>query len=287
MSDSNPKSLHPATRLGYVYLTVSDLKQALVFYQDVVGLDLISRFGDNASLGSGEHEILRLTGITGARRWPGTTGLYHFAILVPDRAALGDALKRIVASRTQLGAADHLVSEALYISDPDGNGIEIYRDRPRSEWPYDKGHLQMAVDPLDLRSILADAGTNGEGDRLPKGTVLGHIHVHVSDLHAAEGFYIDILGFERMARLGEQASFVAAGGYHHHLGVNTWAGVGAPPPPSDAVGLRYFTIELPDLTELEKVSVRLKTSGYALQPQENGILLRDPSGNGLLLRVAG
>lgn len=284
MNRTDSQLLSPATRLGYVHLTVSDLKQALAFYPAVVGLQVLTEDGPAASLGAEDHEILRLTEVPGARSYRGTTGLYHFAILVPDRPALGQALKRILVSKTRLGASDHLVSEALYISDPDGNGIEIYCDRPRAQWPYSNGSLEMAVDPLDLEGLLAEAG-DGLEPELPGGTVLGHIHLHVSNLDAAESFYLDGVGFERMLSWYGQASFVSAGGYHHHLGLNTWAGVGASSPPPQAVGLRYFTIEAPDAGELESAARRLQERGYALQTHAEGIMAHDPSQNAVLLSV--
>jgi catechol 2,3-dioxygenase len=212
----------------------------------------------------------------------GTTGLYHFAILVPSRAHLARALRRLVDMRTQLqGAADHGVSEAIYLPDPDGNGIEIYRDRPRPEWPVANGRLHMGVDPLDLGALLDESEDGSSG--LATGTVVGHVHLHVSDLVAAGQFYIDVLGFELMQRYGPSALFVSAGGYHHHIGLNTWAGAGAPPPPPGAIGLRHFTVELPTTSALEEVHTRLRQAGRPVETTRETILTKDPSSNAILL----
>lgn len=170
--------------------------------------------------------------------------MYHFAILVPSRASLGRSLRRLSEKRWPLtGASDHLVSEALYLDDPDGLGIEIYRDRPRDEWPVSNGQLLMATDPLDLQGVFDEPGAEMQWSGLEAGTVIGHVHLHVPHLDTAERFYCGRIGFEPTVRGYPGALFVAAGGYHHHLGLNTWTGIGAPPPPDDAVGLRSFTIE--------------------------------------------
>ena len=173
-----------------------------------------------------------------------SSGLFHFAILVPSRAALGRSLRRLAEKRWPIsGAADHLVSEALYLDDPDGLGIEIYRDRPTDAWRVASGELAMATDPLDLQAIHDEPGAETPWRGLESGTVMGHVHLHVPHLDTAEAFYCGRIGFEPIVRRYPGALFVSAGGYHHHLGLNTWAGVGAPPPPENAVGLRSFTIE--------------------------------------------
>jgi catechol 2,3-dioxygenase len=212
----------------------------------------------------------------------GTTGLYHFAILVPSRAHLARALRRLVDARTRLqGAADHGVSEAIYLADPDGNGIEIYRDRPRPEWPMTDGQLHMGVDPLDLEALLDES--DDRSSALGPGTVVGHVHLHVADLAAARRFYVDVLGFAVMQRYGPSALFVSAGGYHHHIGLNTWAGVGAPPPPPGAVGLRHFVVSLPNASALEEVGARLREAAIPVETDGETILTKDPSANAILL----
>lgn len=237
--------------IGRVSLTVRDLDRSVLFYRDVLGLTETGSPKEGAAsaaiaLGApGGRQLIELHENTNAIPKPRrSTGLYHFAILVPSRPALGRSLRRLSEKHYPLtGAADHLVSEALYLDDPDGLGIEIYRDRPRAEWPARNGQLVMATDPLDLQGVFDEPGGETPWTGLDAGTVIGHVHLHVPHLEAAEQFYCGRIGFEPTVRGYPGALFVAAGGYHHHLGLNTWTGIGAPPPPEDAVGLRAFTIE--------------------------------------------
>ena len=228
--------------IGQVSITVRDLQRSLSFYRDILGLDELSP-GRLGPLGGRVlielHE--RRDAVAKPRR---SSGLYHFAILVPSRAALARSLRRLAETRWPIsGAADHLVSEALYLDDPDGLGIEIYRDRPRDSWRVASGELAMATDPLDLQALAEEPGAEITWNGLDSGTTMGHVHLHVPHLDTAESFYCDRIGFEPVVRRYPGALFVSAGGYHHHLGLNTWVGVGAPPPPENAVGLRAFTIE--------------------------------------------
>jgi catechol 2,3-dioxygenase len=235
--------------IGQVSLTVRDLDRSLSFYRDVLGFRESRRDGRSAWLGAGHEVLVELHEDQHATAKPRrSAGLYHVAILVPSRAALGRSLRRLSGTHWPMsGAADHLVSEALYLDDPDGLGIEIYRDRPRGEWPVQHGQLQMASDPLDLQSIADEPGADTAWTGLDAGTVIGHVHLHVPHLDAAEQFYCGRVGFEPTVRGYPGALFVAAGGYHHHLGLNTWAGIGAPPPPEHAVGLRSFAIHAASL----------------------------------------
>jgi catechol 2,3-dioxygenase len=235
-------SLPADAHIGQVTLTVSNLDRSLQFYRDVLGFEE----SQPAKLSPPGGRILielheRKDAIARPRR---SSGLFHFAILVPSRAALGRSLRRLAEQRWPIsGAADHLVSEALYLNDPDDLGIEIYRDRPRDTWRTANGELAMATDPLDLQSVHDEPGAETPWQGLEAGTVMGHVHLHVPHLDTAEAFYGGRIGFEPMVRRYSGALFMAAGGYHHHLGLNTWAGAGAPPPPENAVGLRSFTIE--------------------------------------------
>ena len=277
--------IDPGTRIGAVHLTTSDLRRSVLFYEAHLGFVVHRRDDRTAWLGAGDHDLLVLSQSESAPRVRGTTGLYHFAILVPSRADLSRSLRRLVETGTVLqGAADHGVSEALYLADEDGNGIEIYRDRPRGDWPVVAGQLRMRADPLDLDALLAQAGGAESGAGLARGTVIGHVHLHVPRLADAEAFYVGVLGFELMQQYGSGALFVAAGGYHHHIGLNTWAGVGAPPPPPGAVGLRHFVVSLPDEAALAAVAERLITAGVTPEPREGGLLIHDPAKNAILLK---
>jgi catechol 2,3-dioxygenase len=285
-SSSITEKLDARTHLGYVHLTIADLALSLDFYQNSLGFQLHRQEGDTAYLGAGGPDLLALTEVPGAVHPGRTTGLYHYAILVPSRLELSRSLRRIAETRTPVqGFADHLVSEAIYLPDPDGNGIEIYRDRPREEWQYGPdGMLQMATDPLDVDGVLAEAAADSDPwPGLHRDTVLGHMHLHVRNLAEAETFYRDVIGFDLMIGGWHQASFLSAGGYHHHLGINTWAGVGAPPPPEDAVGLRHFLIVVPGEDGLAALRNRLERAGVAYEQRDDGLFMRDPSQNGVLV----
>jgi catechol 2,3-dioxygenase len=278
-------SIHADTKIGAVYLTISNMERSLDYYQNVIGLKLHRHEGDTAYLGAGGADLLVLTEVPDAPHLRGTTGLYHFAILVPSRLELARSLKRLSDTKTRIqGFADHLVSEAIYLGDPDGNGIEIYRDRPRTEWPRLNGQIQMASDPIDLDGIMAELQGHDEAwTGLHPDTVIGHVHVHVSNLEKARAFYVDVLGFDLIIILAGSAGFVSAGGYHHHVGFNTWAGVGAPPPPPNAVGLRYYVVELPNADEVDVVKKRIEDAGLPIETIPEGVLVRDPSQNGIVL----
>ena len=280
--------IDPGTRIGAVHLTISDLGRSVRFYEAHLGFVVHRRDDRTAWLGAGGPDLLILSLCETAPRVHGTTGLYHFAILVPSRADLSRSLRRLVDTDTVMqGAADHGVSEALYLADEDGNGIEIYRDRPRAEWPVVAGQLRMGADPMDLDALLAEAKEVDSGAGLAPGTMIGHVHLHVSRLADAEAFYVGLLGFALMQRYGPSALFVSAGGYHHHIGLNTWAGVGAPPPPSGAIGLRHFVVSLPGDAALAAVAEGLRQAGVTPEPLEGGLLIHDPAKNAILLKTQG
>lgn len=271
--------------IGTVALTVANLEASLTYYQQRIGLRLHRRANGVAFLGTGGADLLRLEEKRGARKALGTTGLYHYALLLPSRLDLAFALRHFAETQAMLsGMADHAVSEALYLSDPDGHGIEIYRDRPRKEWEYGNGRLKMTVDPLDVAglfdSLLHVPQQAWQG--LPPDTVMGHIHLHVADIAAAEHFYGDLLGFALVTRYGTGASFLATGGYHHHLGINTWNGVGAPPPPPGSLGLQWYEIRIAR-DYLPQVLPRLAEAGIPVSESAHGWHLADPSGNGIVL----
>jgi catechol 2,3-dioxygenase len=275
-------------QMGRVALSVADLARSIDFYMQVPGLQVRERAGETAVLGARERDLLVLHAQPGARRARGVTGLYHFALLVPSRRELARTLRHLAATGYPLtGFADHAVSEAIYLSDPDGHGIEIYRDRPRAEWEYPNGRLKLTTDPLDLDSLLGELDGAEEAWRgLHPATRMGHVHLHVAHIPAAEQFYVDRLGFELMARYGSGASFVAAGGYHHHLGLNTWAGVGAPPPGPEMARLLWYEMQLPDEAALAGLVGRLRARGTAVAAAPHGYTLRDPAHNQILLSAA-
>jgi catechol 2,3-dioxygenase len=285
-------TLHPDSSLGTVHLTVSNLERSVDFYQRSIGLQLHQGKDDKAFLGTGGDDLLVLKEVAGAQRVSRRTGLYHFALLVSSRLELARSLRNLIETDTGItGGADHLASEAIYLDDPDGNGIELYSDRPRSEWQYVDGRVQMATDPLDYQGILGEL-SRAPGPRpsnhhkIDPDTVLGHMHLHVAHLDQAAAFYEQVIGFELQGSYpGFQASFLSAGGYHHHIGVNTWAGVGAPPSPANAIGLRYFTINIPEEGELIKLMNRLEQAGIPIEDHKAGLMVRDPSQNKMAFTV--
>jgi catechol 2,3-dioxygenase len=280
-------SIAPATQVGIAGLTVADLDREVAFYTDALGFQLLERREHEAILGAGGRPVLALRHLPGADLAPErATGLYHFAILLPTRADLGRWLRHwLEAGFGVPGQGDHLVSEALYLSDPEGNGIEIYRDRPRDEWTWDGGQVRMATDPVDLRGVLADADREGKSwTGMPAGTRIGHMHLKVGDIARAEAFYHDVLGFDIVARM-PSALFVSAGGYHHHIGMNTWHSRGAGPAPEGSTGLRFFSLELPDEAARAAVVARLDAAGIAHTEAGNAVLLRDPWQNVILLHI--
>jgi len=281
-------SIPAATRMGAVELTVADLDRSLGYYGREVGLDLLRREGGRALLGTGETELLGLVEEPGARPAGRHTGLYHFALRVPERIDLARWLAHAARDRVSLlGMADHYVSEAVYLTDPDGHGIEIYHDRPRELW---EGRVdeQMTTDPLDVASLLGELGdpSSEAFDGLPAGTDMGHVHLQVADIQDAIGFYRDVLGFDVMAELFGSAAFFGAGGYHHHVGANIWHSRGASPPPAGTAALRHATIVLPSAEERERVAGRIADAGQEPEGRPDGVLVRDPAGISLLLTPA-
>jgi catechol 2,3-dioxygenase len=281
--------IDPATSVGPVTLTVGDKPAVRDFYERVVGLQPIEADTGRTLLRAGGRSLIELVEDHAAPpRPPRTTGLFHLAILVPDRAELARSLRRLVATRWPLaGASDHLVSEALYLGDPEGNGIEIYRDRPREQWRRDGDELRMATLPLDLRDLAGELDRGAQAqDRLPAGAAIGHVHLDVADLDSAERFYAGLLGLDVTARNYPGALFLSAGGYHHHVGLNTWRGEGAPPPPSGALGLRAFELRLPDAEALAATVERLTDGGVELETVDGAAVARDPAGNAMRLAAA-
>jgi catechol 2,3-dioxygenase len=285
-----PVALDAGTEMGAVRLTVSDLARSRSFYERALGLVPTELSDGGLAFGPlGEPALVELTPDASA---PGldrrATGLFHLAILVPSRLDLAHALARLAQARWPLdGASDHLVSEALYLSDPDGNGIEIYRDRPREQWGHDEsGNLQMATLALDLKSLAGElSGKPAIAAAVAPGTRMGHVHLQVADIQEAESFYHGVLGFDVTVRGYPGALFVSAGGYHHHIGLNTWNSAGSSPPAPGSVGLRSFDVRLSDEAELDQLLARIEAAGLPVEPIDGpGALVRDPLGNAVVLR---
>jgi len=282
--------LPAATAPGAVTLQVGDLGRSLDFYVGTLGLAVLDRDGGEARLGAGGRRLVELRERSGARPAPrrGRLGLFHFALLVPDRATLGRFVKHLAELGVASGAGDHLVSEAIYLSDPDGLGIEVYADRPRAGWRRVGRELAMATDPVDIDAVVAAAGDAG-WDGLPAATTMGHVHLHVGDLAGASSFYSAALGFDRTVWSYPGALFLAAGGYHHHLGTNVWAGPTARRPDIDEAQLLEWSLELPDPASLAAAAASLATAGFAAATDGAGSTLRtsDPWGTALRLSLKG
>ncbi|MXQ55221.1 VOC family protein [Shimazuella alba] len=277
----------PNTFVGHVKVKVENLERSLAFYQEVIGFKILEQSKKSVTLTTdGKTSMLSIEqpeNIIPKRSR--TTGLYHFALLVPTRADLGKILKHFIQIGYPLqGASDHLVSEALYLADPDGNGIEIYSDRDPSTWVWNNDEVEMATLPLDAESLLKE-GQADEWNGLPAGTVMGHIHLHVSELEKTEQFYIKGLGFKVVFRYGNQALFISTGNYHHHIGLNTWNGVGAPKPPSNSVGLESFHLILPNEEKRNNTVNQLKSIGASVTEENGSFVTIDPSGNRIYLKT--
>ncbi|MGR3765685.1 VOC family protein [Rossellomorea sp. NS-SX7] len=277
----------PHTHVSGVTIKVEDLQRSIHFYQKIIGFKVLDQSQFEARLtADGRTPLLTLdqpANVT--QKQPRTTGLYHFALLLPERADLGRVLNHFAQLNIPLGSSDHLVSEALYLNDPDGNGIEVYWDKPSSGWTWNGGQVEMAVDPIDARAILAE-GEEEPWTGLPLQTVMGHIHLHAAELNETADFYTKGLGFEVVSRLGNQAMFLSTGRYHHHIGLNTWNGVGAPQPAENSAGLRAFDIRFPSEQDRKMAISRLETLGIHVHDEPNGQFSTvDPSGNKMYLTI--
>ena len=288
-------AIHPDTRIGYVHLSVADLERQVEFYRQAIGLQLHWREGASAGLGAGGADLLRLTEVPGARRYSDVTGIYHFAILLPSRRELARAIGRLIALRYRNYPTDHVMTKTTYLDDPEGNNIELYADTPEDGFfgfengvavaRHADGTPSDGREPLDVEALLRELGPDDRLDQpMPIETKIGHVHLYVANLDQTMHFYHNLLGFDDMGiarafRMG----MVSAGGYHHHIGFNTWVGEDAPPPPPGALGLRYFTVVLPDVTGLGSVLQRVHQAGLETEQTASGVLVRDPSQNGILL----
>lgn len=278
--------LPATTRLGPVRLQVADLARSLAFYEGVLGLRVLSRSGDTVALSAsgGDALLVELVEQPRARPVPrrGLLGLFHVAFLLPKRAALARFVRHLAEAGVPVGMSDHLVSEAVYLTDPDGLGIEVYADRPRTAWRHDRGQIAMATNPLDVRDLMRVSG-EAPWTGAPARTVVGHVHLHVGDLDRAAAFYHEALGLDQIVWSYPGALFLSAGGYHHHLGLNTWA-AGAPPATDDDARLLEWTLVVPEAADAEAAARSLEAAGFAVTRDARGRLVADPWG--ISLRIA-
>ncbi|MEJ1161159.1 VOC family protein [Prosthecomicrobium sp. N25] len=279
-----PAALPAASHVGPVTLAVRDLPGLVRWYRTVLGMQVLLERPDKAVLGAADGRALLV--LQGRPDLPADdprrAGLFHVAYLMPSRRELARWVAHVAARRIAIeGASDHLVSEAFYLSDPEGNGIEVYRDRTRPEWPHEAGRLKIDTLPADIRGILAEGTAAPAFEGLPAGTTVGHVHLKVADIADSRRFYVDALGLEPMVETYPGALFVAAGGYHHHLGLNTWQSRGRPRP-APTLGLAAATLVLGDTRAVAAALARLAAAGY----ETDGDCVLDPSGNRIRLLAA-
>lgn len=277
----------PITYVSEINLKVQNLQESLAFYKETIGFKVLEQTERTARLtADGKTVILSIEQPENVTpKQERTTGLFHFALLLPHRADLGKILKHFLQVKHPVqGAADHLVSEAIYLADPDGNGIEIYSDRDPSEWTWNNNEVLMPSDPLDAEDLIANAG-EGEWDGLPADTLMGHVHLHVSELKKNREFYVEGLGFQIVSRYGDHALFISEGEYHHHIALNVWNGIGAPPPPADSPGLESFTLIISTEEKRDKIIARLKNLGAFITEEKGQFITADPSGTRIRLTV--
>lgn len=291
-------SIHPKTFIGQVALDVINLEKQLDFYQRILGFRLHWRQDFQAGLGAGSRDLLILKEVPGAQTFQHTTGLYHFAVLFPDQRELARIVKRLMAHKYRNYPTDHILTKTTYLEDVEGNGIELYAESPEDGiFAIENGAFiarradgspSNGREPLDLDALFSHLNAeDGLDDALPENTRIGHVHLHVRNLDEAVEFYNQVIGFDVMGVSPSfQAAFLSAGGgYHHHIGLNTWQGVGAPPPPEDASGLSYFSVALPDYSAYQQVLERIKAKQVPVEINGEDARLHDPSHNGILLTV--
>ena len=291
-------SIHPKTQMGQISLTVANLDNQLEFYQKAMGFKLHWKDGNKAGLGSGGKDLLLLTEEPERKKYRGVTGLYHVAYVFPNRHELAIAVARLFAIKYPNSPTDHIMTKTTYLDDLEGNGIELYCESPEDgTWRFTNGKYESiradgswsdGREALDLDELFSHLTDEDKLDApVPPELRIGHVHLHVRDVDEAVEFYHGLIGFDVMGvAKAYNMGFVSAGGYHHHIGLNTWQGAGAPPPPDDAVGLRYFTVELPNQEAYDEVVARVDAAGIPSNMTEAGLLLHDPSQNGVILTVA-
>ncbi len=273
--------------INQIQLKVLDIEKSMKFYTDIMGFKVLSRKEKEVSLtADGINPMITIIEPDNIiQKLPRRTGLYHFALLLPSRFHLGLFLKHLRdVEYPIIGGSHHGVSEAIYLEDPDENGIEVYRDIDSKEWRRNGNQVNMVTDPLDYNSIILGTGEE-KWDGIPKETIIGHIHLHVGDLDKAKRFYCDGLGFDLVMKMASSALFISSGGYHHHIGLNIWNGKNAPALPDNAVGMKYYTLVFPDIDTRENIINNLKDLGYEVIEENKGIFTKDPSNNLIKLIV--
>lgn len=275
-----PTTFHqkPNLFIQNVTLKVSNLSRSIDFYTEIIGFRVLQQEEGRVTLtADGQHVLITLVEVPNAQFVRGATGLYHFALLLPSRKDLGNLIQHFIQKNVQIGAGDHDVSEALYLSDPDGNGIEMYIDRSTDTWKWDSnGQVYMTTDPVQFQSVLREA--DGTWSGLPIDTVMGHIHLSVRNLQESEDFYTSLLDYAVVSRYGGQALFISTGGYHHHIGLNTWHSEGAEALPKDAVGIQSYTVQLPDQDYAVNLKKRFVEQNMEIKEQENIFSIIEPNG---------
>lgn len=285
VSQTDAPSLPATLRLGPVHLTVTSLDRSVAWYQRALGLRVHRHDVTEAALGDGEVDVLVLHEDGTARPAGRHAGLYHYALLYPTREELARAALRLAATQTPIqGLSDHLTHEAIYLPDPDGNGIELAADRPRDQWPSPQRAYGAGPQPLDTDALLATIEGEEPSGTVQRGLRMGHVHLHVGDVQEALAYYTGLLGFDLIANIGT-AAFVAAGGYHHHVGMNVWQGQGVGPAPAGTVGLRHWTIELDTPEQVAGIRARVEAAGRPVTGVEGGFETRDPWDIAVLLKT--
>jgi len=276
--------LPPSTRLGTLHLKVRDHKKLARFYQDKLGLMIQRQDDGSTGLGCGGEDLVSLNQVPVGLEAGRHASLYHFCLAVQNREDLGWWLRRLLDSGYELqGLVDHRMAEAIYLEDPEGNGIELNWDRPRSEWRPWSEWLAMGNAPLDVPGLLEANEAAGPRGELPSDTRVGHVHLHLGDLEKGKAYFVAALGLDQTTEIPGQAVFTSAGGYHHHIAFNVWKGRNVPPQPQGAFGLDHLTLILPQAGDVAAAAARLKAAGFGVEPMDYGILSRDPSQHGIYL----
>ncbi|PSL42982.1 catechol 2,3-dioxygenase [Salsuginibacillus halophilus] len=276
----------PTTFVSHVHLHVQNLERTISFYQDTLGFHVLYQTDSEAAF-SADGETALITagqpiGVTPKERY--TTGLYHFALLLPTRKDLAKIVTYFNEIGLNFGSSDHTVSESIYLADPDGNGIEIYADRDPDGWTWENGEVNLTVDPLNYRDLLAE-NDGAPWKKMPEATLMGHVHLHAADLEETEDFYLEGLGFEMVRRFNPQTHFIADGKYHHHIALNTWHGVGAPAPSPSSAGMAYFTLNVADKEKQIAITSKLESLGTPVTKTEDAVWAADPSGTKIKIVV--